>query len=385
MSQESFLYNHFESSQKALGDLIIDKTSIFEKLLIHQLLVIEDDSKVDNIERLYSLYTVEDKQKYDKDFIRELARSLVTTNATENNETLKLLPIYFGTTLFVDFSNISRNLWFTRTNQIVPFHNYSAFMNNAHYRLLKNPDFQQTYQHKSNSSGVAKTMFVHATVWIWSKSLSTTLQGRQEDVIINATPFVISIDTDVNANGGSFTLNLAAIEAEFRNGNWNMKEGTIKGSADNYVSQSFVHKNSSAGSVKRSDLYFENVIQENDIIWIRYETLDLEQKERKKNSSKFFIDKAELPNKVYDMIGLVDEVSVSTNGTSNDITINISGRDLTKLIIEDGVYFYPQLFANGGMFANITKDEILQRYDGQLQNYFQLSEKQEFFELLFQR
>ena len=54
------------------------------------------------------------------------------------------------------------------------------------------------------------------------------------------------------------------------------------------------------------------------------------------------------------MIGLVDNNSLSVNPQSNDISIEISGRDCTKVLITDGSYFFPLAFAQGVFFNTLN-------------------------------
>ncbi|MBJ7437331.1 MAG: hypothetical protein JHC54_17095, partial [Acinetobacter sp.] len=78
--------------------------------------------------------------------------------------------------------------------------------------------------------------------------------------------------------------------------------------------------------------------------------------------------------KVYDMIGLIDNISVQNNYEQSDTTISVGGRDLSKVLIEDGCYFYPLQFAQN-VFINPDEDTKLIRrlaIDGQfiLQNQY---------------
>ena len=43
---------------------------------------------------------------------------------------------------------------------------------------------------------------------------------------------------------------------------------------------------------------------------------------------------------VYDMIGLVDDVRVVTNSANAEAYLEVTGRDLMKLLIEDGSFFW---------------------------------------------
>ena len=94
-----------------------------------------------------------------------------------------------------------------------------------------------------------------------------------------------------------------------------------------------------------SDLH--KLIQQNDIVFIRYERLDAED--------NFGLDgfdteimKSNLPGKVYDMMGLVDLSSETYSSDANVSIVNVSGRDFTKMITEDSSVFFPFALVNGG-------------------------------------
>ena len=47
------------------------------------------------------------------------------------------------------------------------------------------------------------------------------------------------------------------------------------------------------------------------------------------------------------MMGLIDTVSTNVDSESTDYSVSISGRDLMKLLVEDGSYFIPLKFVEG--------------------------------------
>ena len=55
-------------------------------------------------------------------------------------------------------------------------------------------------------------------------------------------------------------------------------------------------------------------------------------------------------------IGLVDSINKTYNSLSNDLSYSISGRDLVKLFIEDGSYYYPLAYA-GGARMNLSNQD----------------------------
>lgn len=102
------------------------------------------------------------------------------------------------------------------------------------------------------------------------------------------------------------------------------------------------------GSIHRD--WFSKFIQNNDMIFIRFEKLKKEKYEDmgKRQSSTHIIEPSELNDKlIWDMMGLIDTVSTNVDSESTDYSVSISGRDLMKLLVEDGSYFIPLKFVEG--------------------------------------
>jgi hypothetical protein len=53
------------------------------------------------------------------------------------------------------------------------------------------------------------------------------------------------------------------------------------------------------------------------------------------------VNSSALSGKVYDMIGLVDSAPITLDAAHNMQTVTIQGRDLSKLLLDDGVFFFP--------------------------------------------
>lgn len=102
------------------------------------------------------------------------------------------------------------------------------------------------------------------------------------------------------------------------------------------------------GSINRD--WFSKFIQHNDMVFIRFEKLKKEKYEDqgKRQSSTHVVEPSELNNKlIWDMMGLVDTVSTNVDASSTDYSVNVNGRDLSKLLVEDGSYFIPLKFVEG--------------------------------------
>lgn len=237
-------------------------------------------------------------------------------------------------------------------------------------------------------TGVAKETFPDQTVWIWCRSLANKANNFQGE-IFNLTPFVQHINTSVTKNGGNFQITLPPLVCENENGQWiirrkslqfyqNNKKTSLQGTG--YIAEGSIfaapleQKNPDAASdneLVRNQFLFHNIIGTNDVVFIRFETLQTEADQRIQDEKGLFVSKINLPNRVYDMIGLVDLDDQAVNFQSNDVTITVGGRDLSKLLIDDGTYFYtleisqgllggPGSAQNGGITQRLATDQALQ-------------------------
>src|SRR5690606_38665210 len=180
----------------------------------------------------------------------------------------------------------------------------------------------------------------------WCRSLSDNTSSVDYELkgqIFNITPFITNLSTSHTKNGGNFSFSLVPVLAErdTETGKWALKKDTsiINEETGEVIVQSNLHDIRN-NTLVRSQLLFHNMIGANDVVFIRYETLELEREQRMQDNSSFLIDKRNLGGRIYDLIGLVDRNTSSTNFGSYTNEITITGRDLSKLFIEDGTYFY---------------------------------------------
>lgn len=246
------------------------------------------------------------------------------------------------------------------------------------------------------------------TVWVWPKALNeqTFIQNGakkpfNKQTLFNLTPFLQSATTNVVKSGGSFALTLAPIVGAMscaydERGQQYTGAGTWypdpqhyeiwkEQQVDNFLFKSPInvpnHREADTGddsqeptvgkrfqnqkydnSVrlrdrfessdigerfegewKRQDFFFTNLLSENDIIFISF-TEDCQPAEGYTND--FFMSVDEIQGHYWDMIGLIDSNSTSLNAEATDVSINIAGRDLMKLLIEDGSFFFQKSYAN---------------------------------------
>lgn len=382
-TEQYYYYNHKDSSIQTVGDFVNDLTSIVfgwqtqdGNSIIQELLLYKDVNNISNIDRLLSNYSQQ-----------QVIDNANTTNLTIipfiNAEDLNSLPLPVNTIFALPLSKLNREVLTLEGNQVVETKSVNAFLAESLIKLLGDPDYKKV-EKIDNGAGITQQIFPAITVWLWCRALSQNMVNPTNDLdgtLINITPYVRSIQTSViGNNGGNFNITLPPIIGEWNENTkvWEIKKDSIHIDDNNYnyTATGNFHSNNDPKQLKRSNFYFNRVINENDLIFIRFESLKLEGDKRIKDSKGFEVGKENLPGRVYDMIALVDNNTISTNPASNDVTINVTGRDLMKLFIEDGTYFYPNAqFTNGGIFGNENDTQRLQRFEGKLLGVFQQAQK----------
>lgn len=325
MPQDYIIYNHRRSEIETLGELITrNDVQLFsedytaEDILNYRPINFENTNK----DIIFNQYTKQEK----KDNENKPADQLLLKVNT---------PLYFpkdkirAETLFVADSN-----------QISKQTNVNAFLADQLNRLLNDPNYVQVDKLRGRQ-GTNVSQHPNITVWAWLRALGNGSEGQW----LNISPFITSCDTTVGTQGGNFSISLSEIRGRYNErGVWNIADITSIG--ENYNTSVDIHKYNQ-GKEKRNNFFFHDVIQENDLVYIRYETLALEKEKRKKQQNKFVLNNTDIPGNTYDMIGLVDTNNLSFGAQNNEIGINITGRDLMKVAIEDGCYFFSLEFGVG--------------------------------------
>lgn len=269
----------------------------------------------------------------------------------------KDMPMRLGVKFVVPADKVDRNELLTKGLSVVS-NNDVAFKANALAEIESDPGYTHVEKRSdgnSTNAGITKESCPEMTVWLWCRSLSPA-GGASDEMngeIFDITPFIQNISTHVTKNGGNWQLTLPPLICELDvEGKWVIKKDSLMQYLDpkytslsnqGYVAHSSLHDE----NLKRNSFLFHNIISTNDLIYIRFETLGLEKDDRLSDKNNLYVNKNQIPGKVYDMIGLVDINSQSVTPSSNDGTISISGRDLSKLFIEDGTYFFTQEFFSG--------------------------------------
>ncbi len=255
-----------------------------------------------------------------------------------------------------------------------------------------------------------RRQYLNPKVWIWCKALNENGQFNNHS-IFDLSPFVESINTSTSETGGQFSIQLLNIEGFITvmsgfhvDGVWNPKKERyikfVQGNKNNFVFRNVVNARfqfdenfdgstklankqtvtnreienvdlSETVDVERSfdecdtsissDFFFKNIISENDIIFITFRDDEDNVVEK---VDDFFVGHDSLPGNDWDMIGLVDRNSMAVRYEDADLSVEVSGRDLMKLLIEDGSYFFANSFADEDVKSIFDNIDLPNKGDG---------------------
>lgn len=199
-------------------------------------------------------------------------------------------------------------------------------------------------------------------VFGWFKSLYFLRNYNKKNIRLDETDgefsdiskHIISLNTLVGKEGGSFSIRLPIIKGnaffqgivENETNEWVAQSGTLSAIKEGVYSQNtYGYGNELYSKNPFGDLeanYFNWLISSNDLLFISFEKLEMEKQKNpnSKGDEDNFSIKTKISEQVYDMIGLVDEVRVVSDSSGAQGYVEITGRDLMKLLIEDGSFFF---------------------------------------------
>lgn len=303
MSKNYYTYTHIDTSIDTVDELLTADMSIIQGYDKKEFLKFKNEDGVTNLDQIYNSYTETQKEDFKGDY---------------SKSDLSVLNI--GTVLFIPKGNLNNELVsIIGSNLFLEQKDYSLFMSQVLSDIQNDPLYRRTNTIKANANKYTiENLFNNCQIWVYIRALNK---------VIDVTPFITSANITVSVQGGVFGL-------------------TISPSTDiynNFYSKEDVFNYSMISTIgELRDSWFMKNIQMNDIFFIKFETL---QSERRINN--FDIPKNELPNQIFDMIGLVDSIESTYMSQINEMIVNISGRDLSKLLSEDGSYFHPFAFVEG--------------------------------------
>lgn len=191
--------------------------------------------------------------------------------------------------------------------------------------------------------------------------------GELKYEFINISKFIMSLNTNVGSSGGSFSMRLPYLVPERKktdewayyqekpNGEWGEP---IIGVNEHYIinDKKYYKSNTVGDGYTVHDIdYFSYLMSSNDLLFISFEKLKMEDE-----SMYLHTQDGQLPNDIangiFDMIALIDEVKVTKNA-NGEAYVEVSGRDLMKLITDDGSWFFNQSCCSdpSSVFWNINE------------------------------
>lgn len=170
---------------------------------------------------------------------------------------------------------------------------------------------------------------------------------------INISDYIFQLNTSVGQQGGSFSFSLPHVPFYRRDEeNLHIDNSFAMKESDNalnrYINGDYMTLDDfNETPVVKSELssmnYFSWLISKNDLIFISFNEVD-----------PSMLEDDNIAGNSFDMIGLVDNVSLSKDSQGN-ITVNVSGKDLMKLLSDDSSIYFPNATTvnQGNFFDNV--------------------------------
>lgn len=309
-----------------------------------------------NRDALFGAYTEQQK------------KDLGLSSAADIKESTNIYP---PAILYVTLDKATKDI-IKQESVLVEDKKYTAFLDEQMKNIINSADYVKSW---------AKKGYPNATLFVWSKAgidPKTQAGYTETDVIgkiYNFTDFIEDMRITVAETGGSFQITLPHIPAHdqsYANEN-RLDIQRLSWEFDTSLEKKYTNKSGDTERVYKTKVDSRQVtvgstndfrirdktlptmlLNVNDIVFIKYERLKIE------NSglvNDLTVDPKALNGEVFDMIGLIDSIETSSDPTGQSITI--SGKDLMKLIIDDGSYFFMNSYSNpkadGGLFANVDE------------------------------
>jgi hypothetical protein len=207
----------------------------------------------------------------------------------------------------------------------------NPYFSQKQLELEKDPSYIRSKQiTKQNSNIDLNVIEENCQVWIYSKAL---------DKIINVSPFIQDLTT-MKSEVGAFSMTLSPVSIASDSETGLRDYDIIKSLKNSFVNHYNLIKNS-----KLVLSFFEQNFQQNDVVFIRFEKLKNEKEVE--YELDFSINEHNLKDQIFDMIGLIDIVGSNISLENTDYSVSVSGRDLTKVVLEDGSYLMPLIYVEG--------------------------------------
>ena len=324
--QKYLIYTNTDENDSTIGKFFNRNENLLEGISLVSFLKYRGETNKSNVERLRESYTQTQLFYYDHILLTVENSTTKFLEETFSNKSIGELPFNQGTKVIIPKDNFKTELTFIRgKNQELEQTDSAFFFAEKLLQLLNDPGFYPVENLTREGRDITVDLInENCQVYLWSRSL-----GK----IIDISNFIQNLSTN-KSETGSFNFALSPIH--------NISENYFINDQD--ILNYFVLNNNGQNNL---DFFYKN-IQYNDIIFIRFEKLKLESESEISFNKDFEVNQSDLPGKVWDMIGLVDSVSQTSNYSNSDYVINVTGRDFYKLLVEDGSYFLSLRYLNNG-------------------------------------
>lgn len=330
MSTNYIKYIHSINSENTLRSFF-EKNSVFTgdiKTNVKGFLLFQDSEGRTNIDKIFFLYELPVRIQNNATYFSIINGSQQPEEFFNRPEILNL-PLYIGTELAIPKVNFNpelisvtgKNLFLEQEDD------FNFLWSKKLYQIVNSDGYVRSQQVNLGGDLNYSIELINQNIqiWVWSRALNK---------IIDLSPFVVSCNTS-KQEVGSFSITFNPIKQIDRLTDF-----------DNNILHYFNLNEDGKNNID----FIHQYLQLNDIVFIRFEKLQLEEKSEKKEAEtrySYEIGKHNLPGKVWDMIGLVDNCSLRSNLSDTNYEVSVTGRDLMKLLTEDASYWIPLSYIQG--------------------------------------
>lgn len=307
----------YQGKENVTVEAFINPSNRFfsRSISVGEFLRFDNNQTLSNAERIFNQYTAVEKITFQAQFAA-----------------FSLPYIKPGTDLILPTDRITiEYLTLYGDNQFLQQRNFNTYWSDSYNNLINNDLYVQV--DKLTRTGL------RTDVQIINENLRVFIYISALRRIYNISPFIRRLNTSKNFETGAFSMTIDPVKISQLDSD----------SLDNFLDTGLdvVNVFPLTQSVGDTTDFFETNLQQNDLVFIRFETLALETNDPFAERRDLSVSSTELPGRVWDMIGLIDTVNVSETFENTDKIIQVTGRDLMKLLIDDASYFIPTVFRNG--------------------------------------
>lgn len=359
-----------------------------------------------NRNNIFTFMTLRDKMAYQK----KLGLEALPTAADLTVDMELPCPCNF----IIDKRKVSSVLAISQTNLQVPYDDVDYFIDRRMSDIPTILGLDKIYLAFYNQEGgkllnSTRKLNPQVTAFGWFKSAMFLIENaddegtlsRQKKAFNDLSPYIISMSTLTAKSGGSWKIRLPFLrinvndierpwigisyegEDNFRSagayssvnlmgGDWLSRGQTIH-TYDSNAGGEFFSKSPNTFEDDISEInnnYFEWLISANDLIFMAFDKLVFNDNSGDdNNTNKTIIDinaqraadymslSAGASGQVYEMIGLVDTVTTVQDPSTGSIYVEVTGRDLMKLLLDDGSFFFDVSVSGepASVFANESR------------------------------